>query len=136
MEGVHHKPFILAQPHPSLFYLKPKSRSPYSHQCAQQHEYWASSKPMVQLTLPMLRLLSSTAYQDAKIFDKHPNPGMLVFIIKPSPSTFRWVPMCQGFSHIPGCFFASFCIGKIIATTSIRVELTLMLLVANSANAK
>ena len=37
---------------------------------------------------------------------------MLVFIGKLLPSTVRWVPMCQGFSHFSG-ICASFCIGQI-----------------------
>ena len=39
---------------------------------------------------------------DAKIFENHWNPIILVFIGKFSPSTFRWVPMCQSFSHLKG----------------------------------
>ena len=36
---------------------------------------------------------------------KHLNPAMLVFIEWLSLSTFRWVPICQGFGH-----FQVFCI--------------------------
>ena len=51
-------------------------------------------------------------HKDEKIFENHLNPVMLVFIGKLSPSTLRWVPMCQGFCHFSG-YFASFCLGKI-----------------------
>ena len=49
--------------------------------------------------------------------EKHLNPVMLVFIGKISLSTFRWVPMCQGFSH----FMHYFSLAK-LATSSIRVK--------------
>ena len=44
--------------------------------------------------------------RDAKIFEKHLNLVMLVFIRKLSVSTLIWVPICQGFSH----FTVFFCI--------------------------
>ena len=37
-------------------------------------------------------------HKNAKIFEKHLNPVMLVLIGKLSLSSFRWVPMCHGLS--------------------------------------
>ena len=68
----------------------------------------------------MLRLLSSK-HKEAKIFENHLNPVILVFIGNLSLSTLRWVPICQGFSHISG-FFASLCIGQ-ISPSSIKVKM-------------
>ena len=53
-------------------------------------------------------------HKDAKIFENHLNPVMLVFIEKLLLGTNKWVPMCQG-------FFALFCISK-LATSSQRVN--------------
>ena len=39
-------------------------------------------------------------HEDAKIIHNHLKPVMLVSIRWLLLSTFRWVPMCQGFSHI------------------------------------
>ena len=39
-------------------------------------------------------------HKDTKIFENHLYPVMLVFIRKLSPSSFRWVPMCQGFNQL------------------------------------
>ena len=44
-------------------------------------------------------------HEDAKIFEKHLNPIMFIFIGELWLSTFWWVPMCQGFNQ--------FCIGQI-----------------------
>ena len=60
-----------------------------------------SSNPLM---LPMLRLFLSK-HKDAKIFEIHLNPTMLVSIGKVLLSTLIWVPFCQGFSH-----FSPFCI--------------------------
>ena len=49
--------------------------------------------------------------ENAKNFEKHLNPLMLVFIETLSLSTLRRVPMLQGFNHFQ--VFASFCIGQI-----------------------
>ena len=53
-------------------------------------------------------------HKDAKFFEKPSKPYqfMLVFIIKFSLSSLRWVPICHGFSDF-SALFASFCIGKI-----------------------
>ena len=48
----------------------------------------------IRLTLPMLRLLHLKD-KEAKIFENHLNPVMLVLIGKLSLSTLGWVPMCQ-----------------------------------------
>ena len=58
-------------------------------------------------------------HKDAKIFEKHLNPVIVVFIGLLSLSIFRWVPIYQGFSHFFNRFFALFCIGQI--SSSIRV---------------
>ena len=47
---------------------------------------------------------------------------MLVFIKKLSLSTLRWVPICQGFSHV-SLFLNHFVLAK-VATSSIRVKQT------------
>ena len=60
------------------------------------------------VTLPMLRLLSSK-HKDAKIFENHLNPVMLVFIGKLPLSSLKWIHMWQGFNHL-------------LATSSIRVQ--------------
>ena len=52
----------------------------------------------VCLTLLILRLPSSKA-QEQLSFENHLNQVLLVFIEKLSSSTFRWLPMWQGFSH-------------------------------------
>ena len=59
-------------------------------------------------------------HKDAKFFENHPNPVLLVFIEKFSLSTLRWVPMCQGFSHFSG-FLHNFVLAK-LATSSISVK--------------
>ena len=59
-------------------------------------------------------------HKDAKIFEKHLNPVMLVLIRKPSLSTLGWVPICQGFSHF-SAFLYHFVLAK-LATSSIRVK--------------
>ena len=51
--------------------------------------------------------------------ENHLNPVMLVFIGKLSRSTVRWVPICQGFSHI-SAFCHHFLLIK-LATSSERV---------------
>ena len=73
----------------------------------------------IALTLPMLGL-NFLPKEDAKIFENHLNPVMLVFIGKLSPSTLRWVPISQGFSHF-SVFFALFILDKLV-TSSIRVK--------------
>ena len=47
-------------------------------------------------------------YKDAKIFENHLNPAMLVCIGKILMSTTRWVPICQGFSDFPVFFMHHF----------------------------
>ena len=77
-------------------------------------------------------------HYDAKIFEKHVNPVMLLFIGKLSMSTLRWVPTCQGCSHFK-VFLHHFVLVK-FCTSSIRVHLLyimlLMLLAADLANTK
>ena len=63
-------------------------------------------------------------HKNAKNHENHLNPVMLVFIGKLSLSTFRWVPICHGFSHIPA-FCHHFMLTK-LATSSIRVKTYLM----------
>ena len=67
----------------------------------------------------MLELLSSNA-KGPKDFWKPSKPFMLVFIGKLSPSTLRWVPMCQGFTHFSGLLH-HFILAK-LATSSIKVK--------------
>ena len=71
------------------------------------------------LALPMLRLLSPKSRWRKK-FWKLQKPVMLVFIGKLSPSTFKWVPICQGFGHFTE-FLHHFVLAK-LATCSIRVK--------------
>ena len=59
-------------------------------------------------------------HKDAKIFENHLKPVMLVFIGKLSLNTLRWVPICQGFSHFSG-FLRHFVLAK-LDTSSIRVN--------------
>ena len=59
-------------------------------------------------------------HKEAKIFENHLNPVMLVFIGKLSLSTLRWVPICQGFSHFLG-LLQHFVLAK-LSTSSIRVN--------------
>ena len=63
------------------------------------------------LTRTMLRLNFCEKRKDAKIFEKHRNPVMLVLIRQLSLSTLRWVPMCLDFSHFK-VFFSSLWIGQ------------------------
>ena len=71
------------------------------------------------LTLPVLRLLLPN-HKDAKPFENHSNPVMLVFIGEPSLSTFKWVPMCHDFNHFSG-FLHHFIIPN-LPTSSRRVN--------------
>ena len=51
-------------------------------------------------------------HKDAKIFENHLNPCILVFFEKLSPSALRWVPICQGFRDFSG-FLHHLCIGQL-----------------------
>ena len=62
----------------------------------------------------------SPKLNDANIFENHLNPVMLVFIRKLSLSTFKWVPIYQGFGHFSG-FLHHFVLVKLVAS-SIRVK--------------
>ena len=61
-------------------------------------------------------------------FENHLNPIILVCIGKLSSSTFRWVPICQGFGHF-SAFFTLFCIdqishwGEMFITTLLKINL-------------
>ena len=70
-------------------------------------------------TFLMRRLLLSEA-EWWKIFEKHINPVMLVFIRELPLSTLRLVPICLGFSHFSG-FLHHFVLAK-FSTSSIRVQ--------------
>ena len=59
-------------------------------------------------------------HKNAKIVENHLNPVMLVFIGKPSMSTFKWVPIGQGFGHFSG-FLHHFVLAK-LANSSIKVN--------------
>ena len=61
-----------------------------------------------------------STYKNAKIFENHLNPVMLVFIGYLSLSTLIWVPTCQSFSHLLG-FLYHFVLTK-LATNSIRLK--------------
>ena len=80
---------------------------------------WNQSS-LFPLTLPMRRLYFCTKHKDANIFRNHLNHVMLVLIRKPSLSTLRWVPVCQGFSHFL-VFLHHFALAK-LATSSIGVN--------------
>ena len=45
------------------------------------------------------KTIFSSKANEAKIFENHLNPVMLVFIRLLSLSTLRWIPICQGFSN-------------------------------------
>ena len=60
--------------------------------------------------------------KDAKIFENHLNPVILVFIWKLSLSSLIWVPICQGFSHFSG-FLHHFVLAK-LASSRRRVNLS------------
>ena len=79
----------------------------------------AHTKQLKGLTLPMLRLFCPKQ-KNTRFLKKHWNPVILLFIWKLSPSTLRWVPICQGFSNFSG-FLQLFVLAK-SATTSIRVN--------------
>ena len=64
-------------------------------------------------------------HKNAKIFENHLNPVMLVFIGKLSPSTHRWVPICRGVSEFSG-FLLYFVLAK-LASSSIRAKTNNML---------
>ena len=74
----------------------------------------------VGLTLPMLTLYIRPMHKNAKIFENHLNPVMLVFIWKLSLSTLRWVPICQGFGDFSG-FLHHFVLMELV-TSSTRVN--------------
>ena len=64
---------------------------------------------------------SCPKHKDAKNFENHPNPVMLVFIGKISLSTLKWVFMWYGFSYH---FLLHFILAK-LTTSSIRVNIRL-----------
>ena len=59
-------------------------------------------------------------HKETKIFEKHLNPIMLVFIGKLSLSTLRWVWICQSFSHFSGSLH--YLVLAKFTTSSIRVN--------------
>ena len=59
-------------------------------------------------------------HKNAKIFENHLNPVMLVLIWKLSRSTLRWVPICHGLSNF-SAFSHHFVLAK-LATSRIRVK--------------
>ena len=76
------------------------------------------------LTLLVLRLYFNPKHKEAKIFEKHLNPAMLVFIGWLSLCTLKWVPLCHGFNH-----FLGFCINYVLvklATSSVKVNPTIL----------
>ena len=77
------------------------------------HFFMVQADPI--LTLPMLRLLSSIKATNAKIFENHLNPVMLVFIGNPSLS--NHMPGFQSFSG----FLRHFVLA-ILASSNIRVN--------------
>ena len=83
---------------------------------------WAWSGPAgsIVLTLPMLRLYFCSKHKNVKIYEKHLNPVLLVFIWKLSLSTVKWVPICQGFGNFQ-FFLHHFVLAK-LTTSSIRVN--------------
>ena len=60
-------------------------------------------------------------HKNAKIYENHRSPVVLVLIGKLSPSTLRWVPICQGFSNFSG-FLHYFILAK-LAISSIRFKM-------------
>ena len=70
---------------------------------------------LLKLTLPILNLLSFKAQKHQKMWNLL-YTVMLVFIGWPSLSTLRWLPICQGFSHL---FLHHFELAK-LATSSIH----------------
>ena len=59
--------------------------------------------------------------KDAKLFENHLNLVILVFIGKLSLSTFRWVPICQGFRYFQGFHVILYLVK--LCTSSIRVKI-------------
>ena len=53
---------------------------------------------------PIFLVPLSPSYPISPVLEIHLNPVMLVFIGKLSLSSFRCVPMCQGFRHFSGFF--------------------------------
>ena len=79
-------------------------------------KYLVKSLPTPQL---LLNILINFCLKNAKIFENHLNPAILVFIGYLLLSTLRFVPTCPGFSHF-SVFLHHFVLAT-LATSSVSV---------------